>query len=74
MVGTNVGALGVSSLTLICVCVCVLNLPYFAQVGSLLRIMWFPTMISRDRALVTATLNLCRGEDPCMKDKTQEMI
>lgn len=41
-------------------CVCVSNPPDFAQVGSLLRITWFPTTISRDRALVTATLNLCR--------------
>lgn len=45
----------------LCVRACVLNPPYFAQVGSLLRITWFPTTISRDRALVTATLNLCRG-------------
>lgn len=37
------------------------NPPYFAQVGSLLRITGFPTTISRDRALVTATLNRCRG-------------
>lgn len=37
------------------------NPPYFAHVGSLLRITWFPTTISRDRALVMATLNLCSG-------------
>lgn len=60
---------GGSSLMLICVhvrvCVSALNPLYFAQVGSLLRITGFPTTISRERALVMATLNLC------VKDKRQ---
>lgn len=33
-------------------------LPYFCHVGSLFKITGFPTTINRERALVTATLNL----------------
>lgn len=48
-------------------------LPYFSQMGSLLRITGFPTTINRDLALVTATLNLCRVDRYVKEEKQREI-
>ncbi len=47
-------------------------LPYFSQIASLFRITGFPTTISRDLALVTATLNLCRAYTNILGKKQEE--